>query len=151
MSKFVRNVALYLLVIIVAVTVVDSFIGNKTDKSEITYTNFLTQVQQKKVDSVQITADHSITGQLKDGSSFTTYAPTDAALMPALKDSDVNVVAKPPEQPSWWMSALASIVPVLILVVVFFFFMQQTQGGGSRVMNFGKSHAKMHGEGKGVV
>ena len=148
MSKFVRNVALYLLVIIVAVTVVDSFIGNKTDKSEITYTNFLTQVQQKKVDSVQITADHSITGQLKDGFSFTTYAPTDAALMPALKDSDVNVVAKPPEQPSWWMSALASIVPVLILVVVFFFFMQQTQGGGSRVMNFGKSHAKMHGEGK---
>lgn len=148
MSKFVRNVALYLLVIIVAVTVVDSFIGNKTDKSEITYTDFLTQVQQKKVDSVQITADHSITGQLKDGSSFTTYAPTDAALMPALKDSDVNVVAKPPEQPSWWMSALASIVPVLILVVVFFFFMQQTQGGGSRVMNFGKSHAKMHGEGK---
>lgn len=148
MSKFVRNVALYLLVIIVAVTVVDSFIGNKTDKSEITYTNFLTQVQQKKVDSVQITADHSITGQLKDGSSFTTYAPTDAVLMPALKDSDVNVVAKPPEQPSWWMSALASIVPVLILVVVFFFFMQQTQGGGSRVMNFGKSHAKMHGEGK---
>ena len=148
MSKFVRNVALYLLVIIVAVTVVDSFIGDKTDKSEITYTNFLTQVQQKKVDSVQITADHSITGQLKDGSSFTTYAPTDAALMPALKDSDVNVVAKPPEQPSWWMSALASIVPVLILVVVFFFFMQQTQGGGSRVMNFGKSHAKMHGEGK---
>ena len=148
MSKFVRNVALYLLVIIVAVTVVDSFIGNKTDKSEITYTNFLTQVQQKKVDSVQITADHSITGQLKDGSSFTTYAPTDAALMPALKDSDVNIVAKPPEQPSWWMSALASIVPVLILVVVFFFFMQQTQGGGSRVMNFGKSHAKMHGEGK---
>ena len=148
MSKFVRNVALYLLVIIVAVTVVDSFIGNKTDKSEITYTNFLTQVQQKKVDSVQITADHSITGKLKDGSSFTTYAPTDAALMPALKDSDVNVVAKPPEQPSWWMSALASIVPVLILVVVFFFFMQQTQGGGSRVMNFGKSHAKMHGEGK---
>ena len=148
MSKFVRNVALYLLVIIVAVTVVDSFIGNKTDKSEITYTNFLTQVQQKKVDSVQITADHSITGQLKDGSSFTTYAPTDAALMPALKDSDVNVVAKPPEQPSWWMSALASIVPVLILVAVFFFFMQQTQGGGSRVMNFGKSHAKMHGEGK---
>ena len=134
--------------IFVAVTVVDSFIGNKTDKSEITYTNFLTQVQQKKVDSVQITADHSITGQLKDGSSFTTYAPTDAALMPALKDSDVNVVAKPPEQPSWWMSALASIVPVLILVVVFFFFMQQTQGGGSRVMNFGKSHAKMHGEGK---
>lgn len=148
MSKFVRNVGLYLLLIVVAASIIDAVVSSRPDKSEITYTNFMAQVQQKKVDSVQITADHAITGQLKDGASFTTYAPTDAALMPALKDAEVNVVAKPPEQPSWWMNALASIVPILILVAVFFFFMQQTQGGGSRVMNFGKSHAKMHGEGK---
>jgi len=148
LSKFVRNVGLYLLLIVVAASIIDAVVSSRPDKSEITYTNFMAQVQQKKVDSVQITADHAITGQLKDGASFTTYAPTDAALMPALKDAEVNVVAKPPEQPSWWMNALASIVPILILVAVFFFFMQQTQGGGSRVMNFGKSHAKMHGEGK---
>lgn len=148
MSKFVRNVGLYLLLIVVAASIINAVVSSRPDKSEITYTNFMAQVQQKKVDSVQITADHAITGQLKDGASFTTYAPTDAALMPALKDAEVNVVAKPPEQPSWWMNALASIVPILILVAVFFFFMQQTQGGGSRVMNFGKSHAKMHGEGK---
>ncbi len=148
MSKFVRNVGLYLLLIIVAATIIDAFISNRTDKSEITYTNFLAQVQQKKVDSVQITADHAITGQLKDGSSFTTYAPTDAALLPALREAEVNVVAKPPEQPSWWMSLITAVLPILILVAVWFFIMQQTQGGGSRVMNFGKSHAKMHGEGK---
>lgn len=148
MSKFVRNVGLYLLLIVVAATIIDAFISNRTDKSEITYTNFLAQVQQKKVDSVQITADHAITGQLKDGSSFTTYAPTDAALLPALREAEVNVVAKPPEQPSWWMSLITAVLPILILVAVWFFIMQQTQGGGSRVMNFGKSHAKMHGEGK---
>jgi len=148
LSKFVRNVGLYLLLIVVAATIIDAFISNRTDKSEITYTNFLAQVQQKKVDSVQITADHAITGQLKDGSSFTTYAPTDAALLPALREAEVNVVAKPPEQPSWWMSLITAVLPILILVAVWFFIMQQTQGGGSRVMNFGKSHAKMHGEGK---
>lgn len=148
MSKFVRNVGLYLLLIVMAATIIDAFISNRTDKSEITYTNFLAQVQQKKVDSVQITADHAITGQLKDGSSFTTYAPTDAALLPALREAEVNVVAKPPEQPSWWMSLITAVLPILILVAVWFFIMQQTQGGGSRVMNFGKSHAKMHGEGK---
>ena len=54
MSKFVRNVGLYLLLIVVAATIIDAFISNRTDKSEITYTNFLAQVQQKKVDSVQI-------------------------------------------------------------------------------------------------
>ena len=105
MSKFVRNVSLYLLIIIVAVSIIDALTSNKTDKSEISYTNFMSQVQQKKVDAVQITADHAIVGQLKDGTSFTSYAPTDAALLPALRDADVNVIAKPPEQPSWWMNA----------------------------------------------
>jgi len=148
LSKFVRNVSLYLLIIIVAVSLIDAFTTNKTDKSEITYTNFLNQVQQKKVDTVQITNDHAISGKLKDGTAFTSYAPTDVALMPALRDAEVNVIAKPPEQPSWWMSMLSSVLPILILIGVWFFIMQQTQGGGGRVMNFGKSHAKMHGEGK---
>jgi len=137
-----------LLIIIVAVSLIDAFTTNKTDKSEITYTNFLNQVQQKKVDTVQITNDHAISGKLKDGTAFTSYAPTDVALMPALRDAEVNVIAKPPEQPSWWMSMLSSVLPILILIGVWFFIMQQTQGGGGRVMNFGKSHAKMHGEGK---
>lgn len=148
MSKFVRNVSLYLLIIIVAVSIIDAFTTNKSDKSEISYTNFMNQVEEKKVDAVQITADHAIVGQLKDGTSFTSYAPTDSALMPALRDAEVNVIAKPPEQPSWWMNLLSSILPILILIGVWFFIMQQTQGGGGRVMNFGKSHAKMHGEGK---
>ena len=65
MSKFVRNVSLYLLIIIVAVSIIDAFTSSKTDKSEISYTNFMSQVQQKKVDAVQITADHAIVGQLK--------------------------------------------------------------------------------------
>jgi cell division protease FtsH len=137
-----------LLIIIVAVSIIDAFTTNKTDKSEITYTNFMSQIQQKKVEAVTITNDHAITGKLKDGTVFTTYAPTDTALMPALRDAEVNVLAKPQEQPSWWMNMLSSVLPILILIGVWFFIMQQTQGGGGRVMNFGKSHAKMHGEGK---
>lgn len=148
MSKFVRNVSLYLLLIIVAVSIIDAFTTNKSDKSEITYTNFMNQVQQKKVDTIQLTDDHAIVGQLKDGTSFTSYAPTDPALMPALRDADVTIIAKPPEQPSMWMSMLTNVLPILILIGAWFFIMQQTQGGGGRVMNFGKSHAKMHGEGK---
>ena len=123
MSKFVRNVSLYLLIIVVAVSIIDAFTTNKTDKSEITYTNFLNQVQQKKVDSVTITNDHAIVGQLKDGTAFTSYAPTDAALLPALRTAEVNILAKPPEQPSWWMSMLSSVLPILILIGVWFFIM----------------------------
>ena len=146
MSKFVRNVSLYLLLIIVAVSIIDAFTTNKSDKSEITYTNFMNQVQQKKVDTIQLTDDHAIVGQLKDGTSFTSYAPTDPALMPALRDADVTIIAKPPEQPSMWMSMLTNVLPILILIGAWFFIMQQTQGGGGRVMNFGKSRARRYDE-----
>lgn len=148
MSKFARNVLLNLLIIVAAVTIINALMGRHVDKTEISYTDFLNQIQQKKVDAVQITADHQIEGQLKDGTAFTSYAPTDAALLPALHEANVNIVAKPPKQPSWWMSLLSSALPIIILIGVWFFIMQQTQGGGGRIMNFGKSHAKLHGEGK---
>jgi cell division protease FtsH len=147
LSKFVRNVSLYLLIIIVAVSVIDAVTTTKTDKAEITYTSFLSQVDQKKVDSVALT-QNSIAGKLKDGTVFTSYAPNDPTLIPTLRAANVNIQAKPPEQPSWWMNLLTSVLPILILIGVWFFIMQQTQGGGGRVMNFGKSRAKMNDEGK---
>ena len=46
------------------------------------------------------------------------------------------------------MSLLSSLLPIVILVIVWFWIMNQTQGGGGRVMSFGKSRAKMTGEGQ---
>jgi cell division protease FtsH len=43
----------------------------------------------------------------------------------------------------WWSSLLLGIFPILLLVGVFWFLMGQMQGGGSRVMNFGKSKARL--------
>ncbi|MDX6226315.1 MAG: cell division protease FtsH, partial [Frankiales bacterium] len=42
-----------------------------------------------------------------------------------------------------FLSLLFSILPIALLVLVFLFFMNQMQGGGSRVMQFGKSKAKL--------
>ena len=113
----------------------------------MSYTGFVQQVQQKKVESVTITNDHGIKGKLKNGTDFVSYAPSDDTLIKTLTDNGVEITAAPPEQPSWWVSLLGSAIPIIILVVVFFFIMQQTQGGGGRVMNFGKSRAKMMGDG----
>jgi cell division protease FtsH len=46
-------------------------------------------------------------------------------------------------QQSWWSSLLITVLPLLLVVVLFWFLMGQMQGGGSRVMNFGKSRAKL--------
>ena len=147
MGRFTKNIVLYLLIIAAFVIAIDAFSGQSANKSELSYTGFIQQVQQKKVESVTITNDHGIKGKLKNGTEFNSYAPTDETLIKTLQDNGVEITAAPPEQPAWWMSLLGSAIPSIILVVLFFFIMQQTQGGGGRVMNFGKSRAKLMGEG----
>jgi len=149
LGRFIKTVLLYIVVILAIVTVANAFFTDPVgQKSEITYTSFLQQVQQKKVDTVTITDDHGIVGKLKNGTEFKTYAPTDDTLIKQLNENGVNVTAKAPEQPAWWLSLLGNVLPIILLIGVWFFIMQQTQGGGGRVMNFGKSRAKMQGEGK---
>ena len=148
MNRFIKNVSLYVLLIIIAVSMFTNFVEPQEKKSDLTYSNFLTQVEQKNVEYVTLT-NNSISGKLKNGTEFTTYAPdNDAQLLPILRANNVTIQAKPPEQPSWWLSMLTSLLPILLLIGVWFFIMNQTQGGGGRVMNFGKSRAKMHEEGK---
>jgi cell division protease FtsH len=46
-------------------------------------------------------------------------------------------------QDSIFLSLLVNLLPIAILVVLLLLFMSQMQGGGSRVLNFGKSKAKL--------
>ncbi|MFC3996059.1 ATP-dependent zinc metalloprotease FtsH [Nocardiopsis sediminis] len=55
-----------------------------------------------------------------------------------LQSYDVEV-----PQDSMFVSLLFSFLPLIIIIVIFLFIMNQMQGGGSRVMNFGKSKAKL--------
>ncbi len=148
MNKFVKNVALYVLLIVIAVSLFNSFVQTPEIKSRITYSDFMQQVTEDKVQSVVLT-NNSVQGVLKDGTKFESYIPdNDTAVLPALTQHKVTVTAQPPEQPSWWMSLLSSLLPILILIGVWFWIMDKAQGGGGRVMNFGKSRAKMTEEGQ---
>ena len=66
MSQFSKKLVLYLLIIAIAVFAIDSLAGQNTNKAEMSYTGFVQQVQQKKVESVTITNDHGIKGKLKN-------------------------------------------------------------------------------------
>lgn len=148
MNKFVKNVALYVLLIIIAVSLFQNFLQAPEKQQELSYSGFLAQVQDEQVDAVTMT-NNAMTGTLKDGTKFATVIPDNATdLLPLLEDKKVNITARLPEQPSWWMSLLSSLLPILILVGVWFWIMNQTQGGGGRVMSFGKSRAKMTEEGQ---
>ncbi|GBG57253.1 ATP-dependent zinc metalloprotease FtsH [Sporomusaceae bacterium FL31] len=147
MNKFFRNVSFYLLIIIIAISIIDYYSTRTTNKQEITYTQFLRQMDEQKVERVTI-VENSIRGKLKDGTEFTTIAPNDPTLINTLREKNVDIKAEQPPQPPWWTTIFSSILPMLLLIGVWFFIMQQTQGGGNRVMSFGKSRAKLHSEDK---
>lgn len=150
MNKFFRNVSFYLLIIIIAISIIDYYSSRTTTKQEISYTQFLHQIEEQKVERVTI-VDNTIKGKLKDGAEFTTITPNDPSLITTLREKNIDIKAEQPPQPPWWTAIFSSILPMLLLIGVWFFIMQQTQGGGNRVMSFGKSRAKLHSEDKTKV
>lgn len=147
MGKFFRNVSFYLLIIIVAIWIIEHYSANNVSKTDISYSNFIKQVQQDDVKRVTI-VENVISGKLKSGADFTTIAPNDPELINTLRKHDVEIKAELPPQPPWWMTIISSLLPMLLIVGIWFLLMQQSQGGGGRVMSFGKSRAKMYGDEK---
>jgi cell division protease FtsH len=64
---------------------------------------------------------------------------TDAIANAKLAKGYNDVVPNTP----WYISLLGSLIPFVIIGVIFWFLMGSMQGGNSRVMNFGKSRAKL--------
>ncbi|MBQ9615038.1 MAG: ATP-dependent zinc metalloprotease FtsH [Selenomonadaceae bacterium] len=151
MNKFLRNVGFYLLIILVAISIIDYFSTKNTARQEVLYSDFLKQVDAGEVSKVVI-INNMIRGTLSDGKEFITITPDapnqDAKLLPLLQQKGVEIAAENPPEPPWWTTMFSSILPILLLIGVWFFIMQQTQGGGGRVMSFGKSRARMSGSDK---
>ena len=119
---------------------------------EITYSEFLTAVDEGKVAEVTL-AGSRIQGTMRDGAAaFSTYAPQDPTLVERLQKKNINFRARPSDDdvPSI-MSMLLSWFPMLLLIAVWIFFMRQMQSGSGRAMGFGKSKAKLLTERQGRV
>ena len=151
MTKFFRNLLFYLLILILGLWIFEYYNSPSTPKNEMSYTNFMKEVQQDDVSSVTIVDNTTIKGKLKNGAEFTTIAPRDDKMVETLRAKDVEIKAELPPQPSLLSNILTSILPMIIVIVLWFFMMNNAQGGGSKVMSFGKSKAKLYGDGKSKV
>ncbi|KPU26604.1 cell division protein FtsH [Caloranaerobacter sp. TR13] len=152
MKRYFRGISFYLLMFIIIVVAVQFFNRPVGEVKQFDFTELVQQIKSDNVDSITIVREEgTITGKLKDGTAFTLILPqgTEEDLYEDyLKDLiDKNKIRyageKPPETP-WLLNILPTIFMILIFIVFWFVFMQQSQGGGSKVMNFGKSRAKLH-------
>jgi cell division protease FtsH len=143
-----KNIILWVVIAIVLMTVFNNFTSPKKSAPPISYSQFLDQVSQRNVAKVEIHKDGQIVGITQNGSRFTTNAPDDPGLVKDLLDNRVEIIAKPPEQPSLLWQILINWFPLFILIGLWIFFMRQMQGGGAGrgAMSFGKSRARMLSE-----
>jgi cell division protease FtsH len=143
LNNLFKNVAIWLVIALILMTVFNQFNTRQTTQSQVDYSQFIEEVRQGQVAKVTIEG-HVLRGVRGDGARFTTYAPSDPWLVSDLLKNGVVVEAKPEEQPSMLMSIFISWFPMLLLIGVWIFFMRQMQGGGrGGAFSFGKSRARM--------
>ncbi|RJT80114.1 ATP-dependent zinc metalloprotease FtsH [Arthrobacter cheniae] len=65
------------------------------------------------------------------------------SVVDAINTSDTDGFTDQPAESNWLLSLAGLIFPILILGVIFWFLLSRMQGGGSKVMQFGKSKAKL--------
>ncbi|MDC0141757.1 ATP-dependent zinc metalloprotease FtsH [Gammaproteobacteria bacterium] len=140
----------------IAITVFSVFnnLNTETSAQELSYSEFISQVESDQVLSVEFASDnYTLKGKTVNGESFETVRPPflQDDLSEILSDHRVAVTGERPEEQSVFKQLLVASFPILIILAVFIFFMRQMQGGmggKSGPMSFGKSKAKMLEGGK---
>ncbi|MBQ0042524.1 MAG: ATP-dependent zinc metalloprotease FtsH [Lachnospiraceae bacterium] len=123
-----------------------------TEPNTYTYNNLVSAIKEGNVSSVSINQNQQVpTGSVKvnlnDGSTKTLYVTDVKVAEQLLRDNNLNPIIEDVPQESWFLNY---VLPLLIglVVIVFMFVMMNGQSGASnsassKMMNFGKSRAKM--------
>jgi cell division protease FtsH len=155
MNRIFRNTIFYLLIFLVIIGVVSFFNGSNEPTDNISYNEFVDSLEKNEVDSFSMQPERGVfevRGQfekeVKDGKNFLTYVPNSEKILERIDAAGSKVEVMPAKETSGWVTFFTSIIPFVIIFILFFFLLNQAQGGGSRVMNFGKSKAKLYNDDK---
>ena len=154
MNKVVRNLGLYLVLVLVVVTMVNTFLTPEEVQKqydEISYSQFLKELDAGNIRILQIrnntvpgeSSSATIQGELHSGQRFLTYGLDVAGLADKAASKGIMVTVEAPQKNTWLVSLMTSLFPTLLLIGVWVYFLNNMQGGGGRIMAFGRSKAKL--------
>ncbi|MFD2444292.1 ATP-dependent zinc metalloprotease FtsH [Bacillus sp. CGMCC 1.16607] len=159
MNRIFRNTIFYLLIFLVIIGVVSFFNGNNEPTEKMSYDKFVSHLEKGDVKNISQQPErgvYEVRGQLKsykdEKKFFITYITNSDPILneihKAAASGKVETFVEPAKETSGWVTFFTSIIPFVIIFILFFFLLNQAQGGGSRVMNFGKSKAKLYNDDK---
>jgi cell division protease FtsH len=149
MNDLMKNFVVWALIAVAVLVLFSQFVPRSAPVSEVSYSSFLEEVRNGRIDSVVLQGD-TISGVRKDRSTFELYNPeTDnTALIGSLAKANVSIIGRAPKQPNFVSQLILQLAPALLLILVFAWMLRQMQGGsnGRGAMSFGKSRARLLSE-----
>ena len=152
MNKFFKGIGFYLVIFIIIVGIVQ-FSGKPTQKVEtLEFSKVYRELTNENISRLYFVSDTAVEGTIKDSNTkFRSYVPKEImgdTLSKEVLDQarEGKIVFGGEAKPStpWFVELLPTLLLIFFMVILWFVFMNQSQGGGGRVMNFGKSKAKVH-------
>ena len=146
-----RGLIFYLIVIaIVMIAVYANSNANSRSAIAIGYQEFVSYAVADEIDYVEITPNEEVpTGLvrivLKSGTAATFNCSDVSEIEAVARENEVPYTMKAIQKPNWFLTEVLPYIILLVVFVVMFTMMTGQMGGGSnaKVMNFGKSRAKM--------
>lgn len=153
MNRVFKNLAIYLMIVLIAVTALRLTSEPEVQPAPLNnFSEFMDAVEAGEVKQVKIITEDNyqkVEGVTLDDKVFLIQVPKGYnEMITVLRENTVVIDQEPTPLPPVWLSIVTSLLPILLIIGVFFFVMQQGQGGGGRVMQFGKSRAKLQSEDK---
>ena len=143
-----RTMVIVIILFLLGLLIIPSIFSNKTIKS-VNYSSLLTEAKEQKVVSANINNTTGvITGQLSDGTNYSTNGPNPVLSdeVSVLRADNVSVTFA---NPSSLLSALLPYLIWILLLVGFMYFMtRQARGQMQGMMSVGRSKAKQFNQDK---
>src|SRR5690625_4369789 len=160
MNRVFRNIFFYGVIFLVLISVLHLYKRKKEEIKEFNYNEFTQALNNGEIKEMTYQPVNKIiryTGTLvKDEIKFVAQVPDNPNIIEKITEqaTQIGLDTAEEEQPSAFMNFIVMMLPFLIIGLIFFFILTRAQGGGGgggRVMNFGKSKAKLYSEEKKKV
>ncbi len=148
-GRWLRGIVTIVLVVLFVATLMELFSSQTPTIPTRPISQMMTMAKAGEIHSVTMNPSSStIAVTEQNGSKYQSIYDSGGttAISNTLMADGIAVTILPPATTSFWLSLASNFLPLLFVAGILYLLFSQTQGGGNRVMQFGKSRARMHTE-----
>ncbi|MDH4084588.1 MAG: ATP-dependent zinc metalloprotease FtsH [Nitrospira sp.] len=143
MNSRVKNLLFWVVVGLFMILLFNLFsVPTHAPEEEVIFSEFMAKLDKGDFEKVVIKGNH-ISGVLRDKTRIRTYSADYPEFVKTLREMDVQIEVKPPDESPWYITFLVTWGPFILFLGLWFFLMRQMQVGGNKALSFGKSRARM--------